>query len=105
MTLSNPLQPPTRILLGPGPSNVHPRVLRALSIPPLGYLDPEFHRIMDGTKRLLQFVFQTRNELTLPISGTGTAGMPQTSPPAPLRRGEGSGSGSLLPPFPRRDCR
>jgi alanine-glyoxylate transaminase / serine-glyoxylate transaminase / serine-pyruvate transaminase len=74
-SLAEPLQPPTRVLLGPGPSNVHPRVLRAMSIPLVGHLDPAFLRIMDETKRLLQFVFQTRNELTIPLSGTGSAGM------------------------------
>jgi alanine-glyoxylate transaminase/serine-glyoxylate transaminase/serine-pyruvate transaminase len=75
MPPSAPLQPPSRVLLGPGPSTVHPRVLRAMSIPLVGHLDPEFLRIMDETKRLLQFVFQTHNELTIPISGTGSAGM------------------------------
>lgn len=74
-SLAEPLQPPSRLLLGPGPSNVHSRVLRALSMPLVGHLDPAFLRIMDDTKRLLQFVFQTRNELTIPISGTGSAGM------------------------------
>ncbi|MFI5395158.1 MAG: pyridoxal-phosphate-dependent aminotransferase family protein [Candidatus Binatia bacterium] len=74
-SLAEPLQLPTRVLLGPGPSNVHPRVLRAMSIPLVGHLDPAFLRIMDETKRLLQFVFQTRNELTIPLSGTGSAGM------------------------------
>ena len=69
------LQPPARVLLGPGPSNVHPRVLRAMSIPLIGHLDPEYLRIMDETRRLLQFVFQTRNDLTIPVSGTGSAGM------------------------------
>lgn len=69
------LEPPSRVLLGPGPSNVHPRVLRAMSTPLIGHLDPAFLRIMDETKRLLQFVFQTRNALTIPISGTGSAGM------------------------------
>jgi alanine-glyoxylate transaminase/serine-glyoxylate transaminase/serine-pyruvate transaminase len=73
--LATPLQPPSRVLLGPGPSNVHPRVLRAMSTPLVGHLDPAFLRIMDETKRLLQFVFQTRNELTIPISGTGSSGM------------------------------
>src|SRR6266481_9106890 len=73
--MTEPLQPPTRVLLGPGPSTVHPRVLRAMSMPLVGHLDPAFLRIMDETKRLLQFVFQTRNELTIPISGTGSAGM------------------------------
>jgi alanine-glyoxylate transaminase/serine-glyoxylate transaminase/serine-pyruvate transaminase len=69
------LKPSPRILLGPGPSNVHPRVLRAMATPLLGYLDPEFLVIMDETKELLRYVFQTENDLTLPISGTGTAGM------------------------------
>jgi len=63
------------VLLGPGPSTVHPRVLRAMSIPLVGHLDPEFLRIMEETKRLLRGLFQTRNELTIPISGTGSAGM------------------------------
>jgi len=74
-SLVRPLQPPSRVLLGPGPSNVHPRVLRAMSIPLVGHLDPAFLEIMDETKRLLQFLFQTRNELTIPVSGTGSAGM------------------------------
>jgi alanine-glyoxylate transaminase/serine-glyoxylate transaminase/serine-pyruvate transaminase len=74
-SLATPLQPPSRLLLGPGPSNVHPRVLRAMGTPLVGHLDPAFLRIMDETKRLLQFVFQTRNELTVPISGTGSSGM------------------------------
>lgn len=67
--------PPDRILLGPGPSTVHPRVLRAMSAPLLGHLDPAFLELMEETKRLLRFVFQTSNELTVPISGTGSAGM------------------------------
>ncbi len=75
MTPTPSLEPPARFLLGPGPSNVSPRVLRAMSVPLVGHLDPAFLRIMDETKRLLQFVFQTRNELTIPISGTGSAGM------------------------------
>jgi len=69
------LAPPARVLLGPGPSTVSPRVLRAMSVPLIGHLDPVFLRIMDETKRLLQHVFQTANELTIPISGTGSAGM------------------------------
>ncbi len=75
MTTSDPLSPPQRLLLGPGPSNVSPRVLRAMSTPLIGHLDPAFLGIMDETKRLLQLTFQTRNELTIPISGTGSAGM------------------------------
>lgn len=66
---------PRRVLLGPGPSNVHPRVLRALSTPLVGHLDPVFIGLMEETKTLLRQVFQTGNALTLPISGTGSAGM------------------------------
>lgn len=69
------LNPPTRLLLGPGPSNVDPRVLRAMATPLLGHLDPEFAKIMDDIKELLQYVFQTENYLTLPVSGTGSAAM------------------------------
>src|SRR2546426_1220105 len=75
METAGELAPAVRILLGPGPSNVHPRVLKALATPLVGHLDPEFIRLMDETKELLRFVFQTRNTLTLPISGTGSAGM------------------------------
>ena len=67
--------PPRRILLGPGPSNVHPRVLRALSLPLVGHLDPVFIDIMEETKRLLRATFLTDNTLTLPISATASAGM------------------------------
>ncbi len=66
---------PTRILLGPGPSAVHPRVLRALGTPLIGHLDPAFIELMEETKRRLRTVFQTENPLTLPISATGSAGM------------------------------
>ena len=66
---------PRRILLGPGPSNVHPRVLNAMSTPLVGHLDPVFIGLMEETKTLLRQVFQTGNALTLPISGTGSAGM------------------------------
>lgn len=64
-----------RILLGPGPSTIHPRVLKAMATSAVGYLDPEFFALMDETVALLRAVFQTQNELTLPISGTGSAGM------------------------------
>ena len=67
--------PPARLLLGPGPSQVHPRVLRAMAAPLLGHLDPAFVAMMEDVKRLLRFVFATENPLTLPISGTGSAGM------------------------------
>ena len=70
-----PLSPTPRLLLGPGPSEVHPRVLAALGMPLLGHLDPDFVAIMDETQNLLRYVFQTRNRLTMAISGTGSAGM------------------------------
>ena len=64
-----------RVLLGPGPSEANARVLKAMTTPMLGYLDPEFVEIMDDTVALLRRVFGTKNNLTLPVSGTGTAGM------------------------------
>lgn len=64
-----------RVLMGPGPSDVHPRVLRALSTPLLGHLDPDFLQIMNENMELLRYVFRTENELTIAISGTGSAGM------------------------------
>ena len=67
--------PPIRILLGPGPSAVHARVLRALSMPLVGHLDPSFIELMEETKRLLRATFLTENALTFPISATGSAGM------------------------------
>jgi len=65
----------TRYLHGPGPSDCDPRVLQALANPAVGHLDPDFLKIMADVQRLLRLVWQTENELTLPISGTGTAGM------------------------------
>ena len=67
--------PPQRTLMGPGPSDVHPRVLEALGRPTIGHLDPEFVAMMDELKRLLQYAFRTANPLTIPISGPGSAGM------------------------------
>ena len=64
-----------RVLLGPGPSEANARVLKAMTTPMLGYLDTEFVQIMDDTVGLLRRVFGTENRLTLPVSGTGTAGM------------------------------
>lgn len=66
---------PTRILLGPGPSTVDPRVLRAMAAPLLGHLDPRFIDLMDRNQALLRYVMQTENPLTIPISGTGSAAM------------------------------
>ena len=69
------LDPPGRVLMGPGPSDVAARVLRALSAPTVGHLDPVFLSLMEETQALLRAVFQTHNALTIPISGTGSAGM------------------------------
>lgn len=66
---------PERLLLGPGPSNVHPRVLAAMGQPLLGHLDPAFLEIVEEVKARLRRLFGTENELTLPISATGSAGM------------------------------
>ena len=73
--MPSPLSPPKRILLGPGPSNPHPTVLEALSAPVVGHLDPEFFKIMEENKAMLRWLFHTGNELTFPVSGTGSAGM------------------------------
>jgi alanine-glyoxylate transaminase/serine-glyoxylate transaminase/serine-pyruvate transaminase len=67
--------PPDRLLLGAGPSNVHPRVLQAMTSSLLGHLDPVFLQAMDDVRDMLREVFITKNAATLPISGTGTAGM------------------------------
>jgi len=67
--------PPTRTLMGPGPSDVHPRILSALARPTIGHLDPVFVEMMDDVKGLLQYAFQTENELTMPVSAPGSAGM------------------------------
>ena len=72
------LNTPARILLGPGPSMVSPRVLRAMAHPLLGHLDPQFIYLMKEVQELLRYVFQTENELTFPISGTGSASMEST---------------------------
>ncbi len=73
--MKSPLAPPVRLLLGPGPSPVDPSVLDALAKPVIGHLDPEFITIMNETSERLRKVFRTRNPLTFPISGTGSAGM------------------------------
>ncbi|MBW1673239.1 MAG: alanine--glyoxylate aminotransferase family protein [Deltaproteobacteria bacterium] len=69
------INPGDRVLMGPGPSNVSARVLQAMSAPCIGHLDPYFLSIMDETQRLLQYLFQTENPFTIPVSGTGSAGM------------------------------
>jgi alanine-glyoxylate transaminase / serine-glyoxylate transaminase / serine-pyruvate transaminase len=67
--------PPQRTLMGPGPSDVNPRVLEALARPTIGHLDPLFIKMMDELKELLRYAFQTNNEVTMPISAPGSAGM------------------------------
>jgi len=69
------LNPPPRLLLGPGPSDIHPRVLTALSRPTVGHLDPYYLETMDRLRQMLQELFCTENDMTLAISGTGSAGM------------------------------
>lgn len=69
------IDPGDRVLMGPGPSSVPPRVLEAMATPTIGHLDPYFLALMDETQALLRYVFQTRNPLTIPISATGSAGM------------------------------
>ena len=69
------IDPGDRVLMGPGPSNVPARILQAMSAPCIGHLDPYFLSVMDETQRLLRFLFQTENSLTIPVSGTGSAGM------------------------------
>ena len=71
----NELNPPQLLLLGPGPSNVNYRVLRAMSTPLLGHLDPRFMALMDEVCELLRQTFQTQNRMTFPVSGTGSAGL------------------------------
>ncbi len=75
MQLNTPFTPPQRLLLGPGPSNAAPTVLEALGKPLLGHLDPVFVGMMEEIKAMLREVFQTKNEMTFPVSGTGSAGM------------------------------
>ncbi len=73
--ITSSFHPPRRTLMGPGPTDVNPRVLEAMSRPTIGHLDPEFVGMMEEVKALLQYAFQTRNELTLPVSAPGSAGM------------------------------
>ncbi|MEZ4641446.1 MAG: alanine--glyoxylate aminotransferase family protein [Chloroflexota bacterium] len=69
---------PPRLLLGPGPSNAHPRVLQALSMRQVGHLDPAFVQLMNEVQELLRYAWQTENQLTIPVSGTGSAAMEAT---------------------------
>jgi len=67
--------PPQRTLMGPGPTEIHPRVLTTMSQPAIGYLDPIFVEMMEELKALLKYVYQTKNPLTFPLSGPGSVGM------------------------------
>ncbi len=73
--MTDSFNPSIRTLMGPGPSDVPPRILSALARPTIGHLDPEFVNMMDEVKALLQYAFQTKNELTIPVSAPGSAGM------------------------------
>lgn len=73
-----PLAPPVRILMGPGPSDIHPRVLEALGKGTVGHLDPYYLQIMNDMQGMLRSLFRTQNQMTLAISGTGSAGMEAT---------------------------
>jgi len=75
MQIPEKFSAPPRLLMGPGPSDVAPSVLAAMSQPLVGHLDPVFVKMMEEIKTMLRVVFQTRNEMTFPISGTGSAGM------------------------------
>lgn len=75
MMKTNSFYPPERTLMGPGPSNVHPRVLEAMARPTIGHLDPAFIGLMDEIKSLLRDTFLTKNEVTFPVSGPGSVGM------------------------------
>jgi alanine-glyoxylate transaminase/serine-glyoxylate transaminase/serine-pyruvate transaminase len=72
------LNPPVRVLLGPGPSDTHPRVLRALAANTVGHLDPYYLELMNGMQQMLRTVMRTQNRLTMAVSATGSAGMEAT---------------------------
>jgi len=69
------MNPAARFLMGPGPSDVHPRILKAMATPVIGHLDPQFVQIMDEVKEMLRQIFKTKNSLTFAVSATGSAGM------------------------------
>src|SRR5205807_1425137 len=73
--LPRPLNPPDRLLCGPGPSNIDPRVLQAMQLPMLGHLDPEWHRILEDLVELLQLAYRRSDGLTIALSASGTSGM------------------------------
>jgi alanine-glyoxylate transaminase/serine-glyoxylate transaminase/serine-pyruvate transaminase len=78
MTPAPELHPPIRVLMGPGPSDTHPRVLQALAKGTVGHLDPYYLQIMNGLQEMLRGLFKTKNPMTMAISGTGSAGMEAT---------------------------
>lgn len=78
MTLPPPLAPPVRVLLGPGPSEIHPRVLQAMAAGTVGHLDPYYLELMSGMQEMLRQVFRTKNAMTMAVPGTGSAGMEST---------------------------
>src|SRR5262245_5894860 len=73
--LAPPLTPPQRVLMGPGPSEIHPQVLAALGAPTVGHLDPYYLKLMSDMQDMLRSVMRSKNEMTMAISGTGSAGM------------------------------
>lgn len=75
MSAAAELKPPVRILMGPGPSDIHPRVLEAMAKPTVGHLDPYYLEVMDGLQTMLRRLFRTENRMTFAVSGTGSAGM------------------------------
>ncbi|HJZ53537.1 MAG TPA: alanine--glyoxylate aminotransferase family protein [Gemmataceae bacterium] len=75
MSIPGQLNPSPRLLLGPGPTDAHPRVLSVMTTPLLGHLDPQFLDVMNDTQEMLRQVYQTKNALTFPVSATGMAGM------------------------------
>src|ERR1041384_1925152 len=75
MQIPEAFSAPPRLLMGPGPSDVAPSVLKAMSQPLVGHLDPVFVKMMEEIKTMLRAVFLTKNEMTFPVSGTGSAGM------------------------------
>ena len=82
MSIPGELNPSKRYLMGPGPSDAHPRVLKAMATPLIGHLDPQFVAIMDDVKVMLQDCLRTRNAMTFAVSAPGSAG----STRAPLCR-------------------
>ena len=81
------LQPNARLLLGPGPSSVHPRVLQAMTLPVMGHLDPDFFQVMNDIGDMLREVYRTSNVMTMPVSATGTGAM-ETACANILERGD-----------------